>query len=286
MLILAALRWSDPRAEVDPLSGKVRTDARGSGAGTADQAALEHSLRLREELGDGATVTAVTVGPAAAGEMLREALAVGADTVLRVEGPDPAAAVTEDGSGTAGALLAGVGARFGTAPDIVVCGDASTDRGTGSTPAFLAHLLGGVQALGLVELTAADGRLHALRRLDGGRRERLVFDPPAVCSVEPAGTVLRRASLPAMLAARRAEIPVVRAGSLDVPGGGPGGVAKPYRPRPHALPAPAGEAPHDRMLALTGALVARTPPKVITPGTAAEAARALLDYLEERGYTR
>jgi electron transfer flavoprotein beta subunit len=191
--------------------------------------------------------------------------------------------VTEDGSGTAGLLLAGLGARFGTAPDIVVCGDASTDRGTGSTPAFLAHLLGGVQALGLVELTTVDGRLHALRRLDGGRRERLVFDAPAVCSVEPAdGTVLRRASLPATLAARRAEIPVVRAGSLDVPGG----AATPYRPRPHALPAPAGEAPHDRMLALTGALVARTPPKVITPGTAVEAARALLDYLEERGYTR
>ncbi|WAL67478.1 mycofactocin-associated electron transfer flavoprotein beta subunit [Amycolatopsis cynarae] len=280
MLVVAALRWSDQRASVDPLTGEVRTDARTSGASAADRAALEHALRLAEAFGG--RCLAVTVGPAEAEEMLREALAAGAHEVLRIEGPEPGRTVGEDGHDTARLLAAGLPAR----PDIVVCGDRSADRGTGSTPAFLAHELGACQALGLLELSVEDGRLRALRRLDGGRRERLAVSLPAVCSVEPAGTLLRRASLPAVLAARRAEVPSVPAvAPADAASGhGSAGVVRPYRPRPRVLPAPAGAEPHQRLLALTGALVERTPPKVLRPETPAEAARELLDYLRERGY--
>lgn len=273
MLIVAALRWSDQRAAVDQLTGEVHTDPRTSGASAADRAALEHALRIAEVF-DGQCL-AVTVGPVEAEEMLREALAVGVHEVVRVEGP--AATVTEDGSETARMLLDGLPDR----PDVIVCGDHSADRGVGSTPAFLAQRLGACQALGLIELNAADGALHAVRRLDGGRRERLTFGVPAVCSVERAGTVLRRAPLPATIAAQRAEIPVAHTGSLRyLRAGG----ARPYRPRPRGLPAPRGSEPHARMLALTGALVERTPPKVLRPATAEEAARELLDYLRQHGY--
>ncbi|KAA9158440.1 putative mycofactocin-associated electron transfer flavoprotein [Amycolatopsis acidicola] len=272
MLVVAALRWVDQRASVDGLTGEVRTDARDSGPSAADQAALEHAVRLKESLGG--RCLAVTVGPAEAEEMLRDALALGADEVLRVDGP--AATVTEDGSETARLLLDAVPER----PDIVVCGDHSADRGTGSTPAFLAHRLGACQALGLLELGVVEGKLQAVRRLDGGRRERLSFGTPAVCSVEPADTVLRRASLPATLAARKAEIPVAHVGELHPKAG----VSQPYRPRPRALPGPEGAEPHQRVLALTGALVERTPPKVLRPGSPAEAAQELLQYLREHGY--
>lgn len=274
MLVVAALRWVDQRAPVDALTGEVHPDARVSGPSAADRAALEHALRLKETLGG--RCLAVTVGPAEADEMLREALALGADEVLRVAGPDPAETVTEDGSETARLLLAALPER----PDIVVCGDHSADRGTGSTPAFLAHRLGACQALGLIELGVVEGKLRALRRLDGGRRERLTFGSPAVCSVEPADTVPRRASLPATLAARAAEIPVAHGDELHVKAG----VVRPYRPRPRALPSPEGAEPHQRVLALTGALVERTPPKVLRPGSPAEGAQALLDYLREHGY--
>jgi electron transfer flavoprotein beta subunit len=275
VLIVAALRWSDLHASVEPLTGEVRTDPRGSGAGAADRAALEHALRIAEAC-SGRCLT-VTVGPPGAEDMLRDALAAGAHEVLRIDGPDPAGTLGEDGHGTARALVAGLGEH----PDVVVCGDHSSDRGTGSTPAFLARELGACQALGLLELAVVDGELRALRRLDGGRRERLRIPTPAVCSVEPAGTVLRRAPLPAMLAARRAQIPVARAGSL---GGLQAGATRPYRPRPRILPRPAGAEPHQRMLALTGALVERTPPKLLRPATPAEAARELLDYLRDHGF--
>ena len=93
----------------------------------------------------------------------------------------------------------------------MVCGDVSADRGSGSVPAFVAAELGVAQALGLVErrpATATAAR-RVTRRLDGGRREVLAVTAPAVLSVEGAVARLRRASLPAELAARTAPIEVV-----------------------------------------------------------------------------
>jgi electron transfer flavoprotein beta subunit len=49
------------------------------------------------------------------------------------------------------------------------------------------------------------------------------------------------------------------------------------------VPPPAG-ATHDRLLALTGALVAHDPPRIIGPLAPADAATELLDYLRGHGY--
>ncbi|MFE0201116.1 hypothetical protein ACFW0I_36005 [[Kitasatospora] papulosa] len=61
------------------------------------------------------------------------------------------------------------------------------------------------------------------------------------------------------------------------------GPVRPYRARPRYLPAPEGDLPRDRLLALTGA---RTPPRVaprlVAPDSPAEAARLLLEHLRER----
>jgi electron transfer flavoprotein beta subunit len=273
-LVVAALRFADQHPAYRPLTGVVRTSQLASGPGAADRCALEYALRLAAALGG--WCLALTVGPAAAEPMLRDALATGADAVLRVDAPalDPLA---DDGSGTAAALVGALPER----PALVLCGDHSVDRGTGSTPAFLAAKLGAAQALGLTALSCVDGGLTAVRRLDGGRRERLVVPLPAVCSVEPAAVTLRRATLPGVLAAQRAPIPVVPA---DVEGSLVTGVPAPYRPRPKRLDPPAGAEPRQRLLALTGALAEHTPPRVITPATPGEAADELLRYLRQHGY--
>jgi electron transfer flavoprotein alpha/beta subunit len=54
------------------------------------------------------------------------------------------------------------------------------------------------------------GVLRVHRRLDGGRREVLLVQRPAVVSVEAPAMGLRRAGLPATLASGRAAIPVAR----------------------------------------------------------------------------
>jgi electron transfer flavoprotein beta subunit len=50
------------------------------------------------------------------------------------------------------------------------------------------------------------------------------------------------------------------------------------------LPAPEGDDPRLRLLALTGALVAHDPPTVVQPADAVEAADVLLAYLVRHGY--
>jgi electron transfer flavoprotein beta subunit len=276
VLIVALLRCTDLRAEVDPLSGSISRDPRASALSAADAAALEHALRIAEARGG--RVLALTAGGLETEGPLREALSVGAE-VRRV--PLQASYLEELAADERSLAVALVAALHGERPDLVLCGDRSADRGTGALPAFVAHELGCVQAPGLVALELDGEDLIAERRLDFGRRERMRVPLPAVCSIEGAGVRLRRASLPASLRAATAIIPVVDA---VLP---PSRVrvlqARPSRPRPRHLPAPTGTS-RERLLALTGALLAHEPPTVVGPVDAPEAADALLDFLVRHGY--
>ena len=191
---------------------------------SSDAAALETALRLDDD------VTAVTVGPPDADRGLRHALAAGATRAVRADAP---ADLRSDAVASALAPCC-AGASW------VVCGDASADRGSGSVPAFLAAQLGVGQALGLVAVEPAeDGSLRVVRRLDGGRREVLVATSPTVLSVEGSVARLRRAALPAELAAQGAAIDVITGpeGPVDRPA-----TTRPYRPRPRELAMPSGDA--------------------------------------------
>ena len=303
-LVVACVRYADLRPDVDALSGAIGRDVHRAGLSAADEAAVEHALRVAEAWS--ATVLVVTAGPAAADGMLREVMALGCQ-VLRVPWPPV------DGGGRRSPVDGGDGGGLGSAqgfvddlggdertlaravaaavqaagrPALAICGDRSSDRGTGAFPAFLAHELGAAQALGLVDLQpAADGVLVE-RRLDGGRRERLRVPQPAVCSVEGAGVRLRRAPLPATLAAGRAVIPTAPEYGMAPHRAEPmtAGPAVPYRPRTRVIPPPPSAVPRQRLLALTGALVAHEPPTIIGPVDAAEAADALLAFLSHHGY--
>ena len=104
-------------------------------------------------------------GPPAADAVLREALAAGATGAVRVD-----LAADAPSEAVAAALAAAPGRRAASC----WCGDLSADRGSGSVPAYLAARLGAAQALGLVAVELGPpGSIAALRRLDGGRRERL-----------------------------------------------------------------------------------------------------------------
>jgi electron transfer flavoprotein beta subunit len=272
VLIAVCVKWVDLRPEVDPLTGAVRVDTRFFGVSDADQAALEWGLRLAADPGD--RVVAVTAGPVGAEAALRDCLAAGAAEAVRID-LDPAA--------PSWVVAAGL-ARGVPGADLVLCGDWSLDRGSGSVPAFLAAELGAAQALGLVDLAVApDGSLLAERRLDQGRRERLSVRPPAVASVEGGTAELRRAPLSAVLRARTAAIPVVAVAvrqdeRLSVE------AAVPFRPRPRVLPPPPADlSTRERVLRLTGALVDRQPPQVLQLDPEA-AADAILEHLRSWGY--
>lgn len=279
-LVVACLRHADPRPGADRLTGEITQQPATATAAAAEFAALEIALRAAGAWQG--RVLAVCAGPPAAGATLAEAVAVGAEA-LRVAWPGPgeqAGDLAEDEHALAAALAAAIRPA---GPALVVCGDRSAGRGTGALPAFLAHELGAAQALGLVQAEVAGEALAGMRRLPGGRRERVRVSVPAVCSVEAAGVRLRRAPLPAVLAARRAVIPVMtpavpsRASTVRL------GPPRPYLPRTHLVPAaPAGSA-QQRLLALSGVLTRRETATVIGPVSGATAATELLAYLDRAG---
>jgi electron transfer flavoprotein beta subunit len=280
-MIAALLKVVDLRVEIDPLTGEPAGHPAASawGASPADLAALETALRLAGEGPEREEVVVVSAGPATtagAGEvLLREALAAGASRAVRLE--IAAGASSAQVAEAVSPVVAG--ARY------VICGDASLDRGSGAVPAFVAARLAASQALGLTSVSVAAGTLLAERRLDGGRRERLRVESPAVLSIE-AGLRLRRAPLAAVIAARTASIEVIRTDGLS-------GLAghgephperlRPYRPPAGPLPAPAGSDPRDRVLALTGMLAPARARRVVEADPATCAAE-LLDFLSEHGY--
>ncbi len=285
--VVACLRVADLHPSVDPLTGAVRTEEAGLGLSAADAAALEHALRAGERWD--APVAAVCLGPVAVEPVLHDVAALGV-AVLRVEPVDasePAEMLATDEHGEARRVVEGVRAAFG-APRLVVCGDRSPERGTGAFPAFVAHELGVAQGLGLVSLSAdPDGTgLVAERRLDGGWRERLRVDLPAVCSVEAAGIRLRRASLEGSLAGAGRSVPTYRP-SVTPEHTAPVvrfGVPRPFAPRPRVVAAPSSPDSRQRVLALCGALEEREPPVVLGPLSPSEAADELLAFLARHEY--
>lgn len=260
-------KWVSLDNETDP-------DRRWAGVSAADEAALEVALRLASA--DASSVTVVSLGPDAADTVLRDAHAVGADEVIRVD------ASTELDSLTVAMALAQHLRRC----DVVVCGDYSPDRGTGSVPAFLADELGAAQALGLVSVAtdgattgdAAPGPIRVVRRLDGGRREVLDVPTPAVLSVEGSVARLRRASLTSSLASKSVDVTVVPGphGRL------PETEIHPYRPRARSLPAPAGDTlARVREILDVGGGNERAEVVTLDPP---DAARRILDQLRDWGY--
>jgi len=263
-------------------------DARWGGVSHADQTALEAALRLAEagaRGGSGHTepVHVVSLGPAAADAGLRAALAAGAAGAVRID-----ASTALVSAATAAALAGVIEDLAGRGDELtwVLCGDYSADRGSGSTPAFIAAEIDIAQALGLVSIEAvvsgdAAGRLRAVRRLDGGRREVLEISAPAVVSIEGSAMRLRRSSPAAELAAQRAHISVVPGptGPVDSPH-----EIGPYRPRPRVLAAPAGTTTLDRVRSITGSEQGSHHASETVVLEPAAAAQRLLAALRDRGY--
>jgi electron transfer flavoprotein beta subunit len=280
--IVVCMKWVSLRPEIDPLTGNVETDERWSGPSAADEAALELALLIGESRN--ARVVVFTAGAIAAESMLRNALACGATSAYHI--------LLSEHIDSASMAIAGALANVikPLNPQLVLCGDWSLDRGSGSVPLFLAAELDAEAACGLVSLRLADGReqtttlraeLRAERRLDGGRRELLTIAGPAVLSVEGTTARLRRATLRATLAAKTTPINRSNA-SLDT-------VALPtrsgpFRPRARVLEGPSSsDSPRARLEQLTGALTNRKPPQRVELDPEA-AADLIIEQLDAWGY--
>jgi len=175
-------------------------------ANGADLAALRLALELRAAL-PGGRVLALTVGPPAAAAVLREALAAGADEVLRVWGADwPAAEPPVDGTGGVARALAAAAAEAlrPRAPRLVLTGERSADQGQELFGGFLAAALGADFAHRATDVRPAGAGWQATALLERGYGQVLTLAAPALATVSERLPRPSYAALPAWLASRAA----------------------------------------------------------------------------------
>jgi electron transfer flavoprotein beta subunit len=232
-----------------------------------DAYALEEALRLREKLSG--EVVVCSAGPARVQQVIREALARGADRALHVEDNSLAAA---DAAMTAEALAAAMAAeKF----DLVLTGLQSDDQGHAQMGVILAERLGIPHSTIIMDVqvegdpstlrepqgrpeqgrgtTGAGGRLRVKRELEGGWFQWIAMPLPALLTIQSGINQLRYATLKGIMAAKKKEIKKV--------------------------PLPAGLQPTLQIVSLS--LPIRTKQTQMISGTPADAAKDLVRRLRE-----
>ena len=170
-----------------------------------DAYALEEGLRLKEK--HGGEVVVCSVGPVRVAQVLREALARGADRAIHVQSDELSAA---DAFAIATALADAMKAeQF----ELVLTGLQSDDQGFGQTGVVLAEKLGLPHATIIMEVQAAPPTVRVKRELEGGWFQWVTMPVPAVLTIQSGINQLRYATLKGIMAAKKKEIKVVAAGS-------------------------------------------------------------------------
>src|SRR5512134_171230 len=163
-----------------------------------DAYALEEALRLKEK--HSGEVVVLSAGPARATQVIREALARGADRAIHVESDALAAA---DAATVSDALAAAIrDEKF----DLVLTGLQSDDQGFGQVGVMLAEKLGMPHATIIMEVQVADGGLRVKRELEGGWFQWLSLPLPALLTIQSGINQLRYATLKGIMAAKKKEI--------------------------------------------------------------------------------
>jgi electron transfer flavoprotein beta subunit len=169
-----------------------------------DAYALEEALRLKEK--HGGEVVVCSVGPARVAQVIREALARGADRAVHVEGDAFASA---DASAVADALAAAIGEE---AFELVLTGLQSDDQGFAQTGVVLAERLGMPHASIIMDVEVGEGGIRVKRELEGGWFQWVSMPLPAVLTIQSGINQLRYATLKGIMAAKKKEIRRVAAG--------------------------------------------------------------------------
>jgi len=163
-----------------------------------DAYALEEALRLREK--HNGEVVVCAAGPARVQQVIREALARGADRAIHVEDESLASA---DAAVTSAALAAAMAdERF----DLVLTGLQSDDQGHAQVGVMLAERLQIPHSTIIMEVQIEANRLRVKRELEGGWFQWIAMPLPALLTIQSGINQLRYATLKGIMAAKKKEI--------------------------------------------------------------------------------
>ncbi len=180
-----------------------------------EECGVEEAVRIIEAGGGSSAV--LTLGPTAAEEQLRDAMAQGIDRaiLLETDGSD------WDPMSTAAAIMDAVRAQeAANGPfDLIVFGNESADSGGFQVGIRVAVALGRPVVTGLKGLTVGDGAVTARREATGGGWETYELPLPAVVGVKEGLNLPRYPSVPGRLRAKKKELERIAVGAAA--GGGP-----------------------------------------------------------------
>jgi electron transfer flavoprotein beta subunit len=194
------------RVTLTPDAQEIDTKYLGFTISPHEECAVEEAVRLIEAHGGSATV--LTLGPAAAEEQLRDAMAMGIERAVLLETDgrewDPAA--------TAGAIVEAVRAG-GVTFDLLLFGNEAADTGNYQVGIRVAHALDLPCVTGIKALEVKDGggdarspAAVARREAGGGAWEVFEVALPAVFTVKEGINLPRYPSLPGRLKAKKKPI--------------------------------------------------------------------------------
>ncbi len=194
---------------------RVRPTADGSAVDTAtvkmsinpfDEHAVEEAVRLKEA-GVASDVVAVVVGDAKHQDVLRHALALGADRAILVETEAQLSSLA-----SARILLAIVKREQ---PDLVFIGKQAIDDDAAEVGQMLAALWQVGQGTFASKLVIADGKAQVTREIDGGQ-ETLELNLPAVVTADLRLNEPRYLKLPNLMQAKKKPLETIALADLGV----------------------------------------------------------------------
>lgn len=202
--------------QVKPRVNKTRTGVETAGVKHSlnpfDELSLEAALRLRERgphpVPD---ILALSAGPAKAADVLRTAMAMGADRSIHVE-------IDTDKTGDLEPLqvakvVAAIAAREGR--NMVILGKQAIDDDCGQTGQMVAGLLGWGQATSASHVSIVGEEVTVVREVDGGT-ETLRLRLPVVVTTDLRLNEPRYASLPNIMKAKKKRMEKVSMAELGV----------------------------------------------------------------------
>src|SRR5437763_8945328 len=164
-----------------------------------DEFAVEEALRLKEKAGAG-EVVAISLGPDAAQETIRTALAMGADRWVLLKSATPSL----DPLVAARALAAEL---EGGGYDLILFGKVAIDDYSQAVGTMVAELLGLPSVSAVAHLELAGGKGTAEREIEGGI-EVVEFTLPAVLTADKGLNEPRYPALKGIMAAKKKPLEV------------------------------------------------------------------------------
>ena len=168
---------------------------------TYDEFGIEEGLKLKEKIGGESKVTVVCLGPEESTEVIRTALAMGADDAVHICDP----ALGSPAPFTTSAVLAKAIKDEGF--DIIFCGKQGIDDDTAQVQGGLAEALDipQVNIASSFELSEDGSKALIGRRIEGGN-EKIESSLPVIVTCDKGINEPRYASLPGIMKAKKKEI--------------------------------------------------------------------------------